>query len=131
VLNCTRSCWTLEIEVLPLERRDLAHAKTEALGNNHHRSIWLFQHSEDGFVLSHSQNGWALTPFGTVLDSDHLHGVSTVVEEFPAACTFEHQVHDAADMGLRLRGHFQFLQPTFDHHWPNLVQQVRLRVEQA
>jgi len=44
---------TLEIEVLPLKRPDLAHAKTEALRHNHHRLESFFQQTEDGFVLLH------------------------------------------------------------------------------
>ena len=46
----------LKVEVIPLKRRDLAHAKTEALGDLHHRAIRLAQCREDEFELFHSQN---------------------------------------------------------------------------
>src|SRR5487761_14430 len=75
---------TLEIEVSPLKRRDLAYAKTEALCHNHHRSVRFFQQTEDGFILLHSQHRRALPPLAAVLDPDDLDGVATVVEQFPA-----------------------------------------------
>jgi hypothetical protein len=44
-----------KIEVVPLKRRDLADAKTEALGDIHHRAIRFFQCRHDKFELAHSK----------------------------------------------------------------------------
>ena len=78
-----------KIEVFPLERRDLADAKTEALCNNHHRSVRFLQECEDGVELLHSQHSGALPPFRAVLDPNDLYGVPAIVEEFPASCTLK------------------------------------------
>jgi hypothetical protein len=45
----------LKIEVVPLKRRDLAHAKTAALGYLDHRAIRLAQCRNDVFELFHSE----------------------------------------------------------------------------
>src|SRR5882757_10473907 len=50
----------LKIEVVPLKRRDLAHAKTEALGDLNHRAIRLAQCRNNKFELLHSQDDGAL-----------------------------------------------------------------------
>ena len=42
---------SVEVEVFPLKRRDLAYAKTEALGYEHHRANRLFDLSHDGLEL--------------------------------------------------------------------------------
>lgn len=51
---------TVEVEVLPLKRRDLAYAKAEALGDKNHRAERLFELRHDGLELVRSQNRWTL-----------------------------------------------------------------------
>jgi hypothetical protein len=64
----------LKIEVVPLKGRDLAHAKTEALGNLYHRAIRLPQCRDDEFELLHSQNDGALPALASALDRDQVDG---------------------------------------------------------
>lgn len=77
-------------------------------------------------MVSYSQHSWTLPPLAAVLYPDNLDGVATVVEQFPASRALKHQVHNAADVRLRLRHHIHVLQPSLDHHRPNLMQQVTL-----
>ncbi|NYF80651.1 hypothetical protein HDF17_002971 [Granulicella arctica] len=67
----------LKIEVVPLKRRNLAHAKTEALGDLDHRSIRLPQCRNDKFELLHSQDDGALTALAAALDTDESNGVAS------------------------------------------------------
>ena len=50
----------VEIEVVPLKRRHLAHANTEALGYLYHRAPRLLQCRNDEFELLHSERSRAL-----------------------------------------------------------------------
>ncbi len=56
-----------KIKVGPLKRRDLAHAKTEALGDFNHRAIRLAQCRNDEFELLHGQNDGALPALASAL----------------------------------------------------------------
>ena len=49
-----------KIEVVPLKRRDLAHAKAEALGNLYHRAIRFTQRRNNVLELVHCQDDGAL-----------------------------------------------------------------------
>src|ERR1700739_3499164 len=59
-----------KIEVVPSKCRDLAHTKTEALGDIDHRAIGFLQQCDDGFKLVHSENRGALTALAAAL---HAH----------------------------------------------------------
>jgi hypothetical protein len=45
-----------KVEIIPLQRRDLAYAKADALGNNHHRAVRLFDLRHDGLEPFRSKN---------------------------------------------------------------------------
>ena len=87
-----------KIEVVPLKRRDLAYAKTEALGDIDHRAIRLFQYRYDGFELVHSEHGWALPALAAAFHPNQRNGVSLSGEQLPARGALVHQVHHASDM---------------------------------
>src|SRR5271170_6160877 len=74
----------LKIEIVPLKRRDLAHAKTEALGDLNHRAIRLTQCRNDKFEMLHSQNDGAQSPLASTPDTNQGDGVPFIGEEFPA-----------------------------------------------
>jgi len=74
----------LKIEVVPLKRRDLAHAKTEALGDLNHRAIRLTQCRNDKFELLHSKNDGALPALASTLDTNQGDGVPLIGEKLPA-----------------------------------------------
>jgi len=68
-----------------LKRRDLANAKAEALGNNHHRAVRLFDLRHDGLELFRSQNRWAFPALGAAFNANQRNRVSPLGEEFPSA----------------------------------------------
>ena len=113
-----------KIEIVPLKRRDLAHAKTKALGDLNHRAIRLTQCRHEKFELLHSQNDGALPALATALDTDQGDRVSLFGEELPACGALIHKVHHASDMGLGLRSHRKILKPILDRHRSNLVEQI-------
>jgi len=93
----------VEIEVVPLKRRDLAHAKTETLGYLYHRAPRLLQCRDDEFELLHSERSWALPALAAAFHANQRNRVSAFVEEFPPRGALKHQVHHATYVGLRLR----------------------------
>ena len=90
----------LKIEVVPLKRRDLAHAKTEALGDLDHRAIRLAQCRNDMFELFHSERDGALPPFAAAANTDESNRISPLIEKFPPCGALEHQVHHAPNVRL-------------------------------
>src|SRR5271163_2348909 len=64
----------LKIEVVPLKRRDLAHAKTEALGYLDHRAIRLTQCRNDEFEFAHSERGWTLPALAATFHANQGNG---------------------------------------------------------
>jgi len=50
----------VSVEIFPLKRRNFAYAKTEALGNKHHRAERLFELRHDELELVRSKDRWAL-----------------------------------------------------------------------
>jgi hypothetical protein len=87
----------LKIEVVPLKRRDFAHAKTEALGDLNHRAIRLTQCRNDEFEFAYSERGWTLPALAATFHANQGNGVSLFGEEFPAGGALVHQVHHASD----------------------------------
>ena len=77
----------VKIEVVPLKRRDLADAKTEALGDLYHRATRLFQCRYDDFELLHSQRGRTLPALAAAFHANQRYWVSLLVEDFPACGT--------------------------------------------
>src|SRR5271155_567295 len=74
----------LKIEVVPLKRRDLANAKTEALGDIHHRAIRLFQCRYDDFELLHSEGSEALPALAAAFHANQRNGIPLPGEQLPA-----------------------------------------------
>ena len=70
----------LKIEVVPLKRREFAHAKTETLGDLDHRAIRLTQSRDDKFELLHSQDDGTLPPLASALDTNERDGVRLSVK---------------------------------------------------
>ncbi len=110
----------VEIEVVPLKRRDLAHAKTEALGDLYHQAPRLLQSRNDEFELLNSQSGRTLPALAAALDANQCYWDSLLAEDFPARGTLIHQVHHALQMRLGPGGHSEILQPILDCHRSNL-----------
>src|SRR5665213_4170878 len=88
----------VEVEVVPLKRRDLAYAKTEALGDLYHQAPRLLQSRNDEFELLHSQRGRTLAALTAAFHANQRYWVSLLVEDFPACGTLIHQVHHALQM---------------------------------
>lgn len=99
-LRCTRSWFLSKIEIVPLKRRDLVHAKTETLGNLYHRAPRLLQCRDDEFELLHSERSWAWPALAATFHANQRNRVSALVEEFPPRCALEHQVHHATNVGF-------------------------------
>ena len=73
----------VKIEIVPLKRRSLAHAKTETLGYLYHRAPRLLQCRDDEFELLHSERGRALPALADAFHANRRNRVSALVEEFP------------------------------------------------
>ena len=114
----------IKIEVVPLKRRDLAYAKTEALCDVNHRATRLAQCRYDEFELVHSQNHGALPALRSAFHANQCDGVPMLADELPAGCTLEHQVHDTPNMSLRLGCHWEILQPVLHRHRADSVHEV-------
>ena len=114
----------INFEIFPFQCRDLANAKSQALRDQHHRAIRLLEAGYDGVKAFDSQDHGALPPLGGVFYPHHFDWIAALVDEFPACGTLEKQVHHASYMSLRLRGHIEFLQPTFHRHRSNLCEHI-------
>jgi hypothetical protein len=69
-----------DFEVFPPQCRDLAHAKSQALCDQNHRSIRLLQPGYDGFEAFDSQNHGPFAPLGRIPDPHHLDRIAAVVD---------------------------------------------------
>jgi hypothetical protein len=67
---------------------------------------------------------WTLPALAAPFDANQGDRISAFVEEFPARGALEHQVHHAANMGLRLWSHREVFQPILDRHRPDLFEQI-------
>jgi hypothetical protein len=72
----------VEIEFVPLKRRNLAHAKTEALGYLDHRAPRLLQCRNDEFELLDSERSRALPALAATFHANQSDRVPSLVEEF-------------------------------------------------
>src|SRR5450631_176606 len=106
----------IKIEVVPLQCRDLADAEAETLSNDDHRSVRLFECRNDGLQRFQCEDCRTLSAACAVLHTNEPDWITLLGEEFPACGTLIHQVHQAPNMGFRLRCHIEVLQPVFDRH---------------
>jgi hypothetical protein len=83
-----------------LQAQNLAHAKAQALCDQHHRPVWFAQMLEQLKKLAHFKDPWPLEPLASIF---HAHQRNRVLAEFdnaPPLRTLEDQVHDSPYMSL-------------------------------
>jgi VWFA-related protein len=64
----------LEIEIAPLQAQNLAHAKAQALCDQHHRPVWFAQMLEQLKKLAHAKDPWPLEPLASIFHAHQRNG---------------------------------------------------------
>ena len=105
---------TLEIEVPPLERHNLADPQTQPPCHQHHGPVRLPDERQQSVKLIRRKDTRRFKTLRAALNPNQFHRVS--VDEFPSFRTLKNRVHQTADVALGLRSKFQSFEPILNCH---------------